>query len=150
MAVGLAGTVIPLLPGLPIIWAAAAGYGALEGFGAVGLLAMVAITVLLAGGVTGKFVLARRRASTTGAPTTTIGAGALLGFIGFFVVPVIGFVLGAVLGVLLAERRRLHDWSRAWVSARGVIAGFGIGVLLEIGAGLLMIGCWVAWVLIET
>ena len=33
MVVGILGTVVPLLPGLPIVWAAALVYGVVEGFG---------------------------------------------------------------------------------------------------------------------
>jgi uncharacterized protein YqgC (DUF456 family) len=146
MVVGLAGTVAPFLPGLPLIWAAAVVYGLVEGFGAAGITAMTAITVLLAGGVAAKFVLARRRAVASGASRSTLVAGALAGIVGFFVVPVIGFFIGGILGILLAERRRLGDATRAWSSTRAVIAAFGVGVLLEMAAGAGMIGAWALWV----
>jgi uncharacterized protein len=148
MALGLAGTLIPGLPGLPLIWLAALGYGLAGRFGVLGLVAMTAITALLAAGVTSKYVLASSRARTSGAPKSTILAGALCGFAGFFVVPVIGFVLGAVGGVLLAELRRVGSWARAWDSTREVVVGFGLGVLLEIAAGILMIVTWAIWVLL--
>ena len=41
--------------------------------------------------------------------------GALLAFVGFFVVPVVGMLLGFVLGVYLAERGRLGP-AQAWPS----------------------------------
>ncbi|MBA3431027.1 MAG: DUF456 domain-containing protein [Actinobacteria bacterium] len=146
MTVGLFGTVVPLLPGLPLIWVAALAYGLVEGFTLAGVIAMTAITVLLVGGTAAKYVLAGRGASTESAPKSTLAAGALLGFVGFFVVPVIGFLLGALLGVLLAERRRLSEWPGALNSTRRVVIGFGQGVLLEIGAGVVMIVCWAGWV----
>jgi uncharacterized protein len=148
MALGLAGILVPGLPGLPVIWLAALGYGLAGRFGGPGVVAMTIITVLLAVGVTAKYVLASSRARTTGAPKSTILAGALCGFAGFFLVPVIGFVLGAVGGVLLAETRRLGSWARAWDSTREVVVGFGLGVLLEIAAGILMIVTWTIWVLL--
>ncbi len=145
MAAGLVGTVVPLIPGLPLIWAAALGYGLIGGFAFVDAVAMSLITVLLAVGVLAKYVLASRRAGTMRAPRSTLVSGGLLGMVGFFVVPIVGFLLGAVLGVLLAERRRSTDWPMAWVAAKQVITGFGLGVLIEIGAGILMIGCWALW-----
>jgi uncharacterized protein YqgC (DUF456 family) len=147
MAVGLVGTIVPLVPGLPLIWLAALGYGLAGDFGPSGAVAMAAITFLLVLGVAAKYLLASRGATSSGAPRSTILAGALLGFAGFFVVPVIGFILGAVLGVLLAERRRLNDWARGWESTKGVLVGFGIGVVLEVLAGLLMILTWALWAL---
>jgi uncharacterized protein YqgC (DUF456 family) len=147
MAVGLVGTVVPVLPGLPVIWAAAFMYGVAGGFGTPGIVAMSLITVLLIAGTGAKYVLAHRGATGAGATRSTILAGALVGFVGFFVVPVVGFVLGAVLGILLAERVRLGDWKRAYESSRQVLSGFGIGLLLEVAAGLVMIVCWLAWVI---
>ena len=43
----------------------------------------------------------RMRAADVG--TKTLLAGAVLGIIGFFVIPVVGLVIGFVLGVYLAE-----------------------------------------------
>ena len=145
MAAGLAGTVVPLLPGLPLIWAAALAYGFFGGFTLADAVAMMLISLLLAAGVVAKYVLAGRGGGALRVPRSTLVAGALVGVAGFFIVPVIGFPLGGVLGLLLAERRRSADWPTAWVAARHVVTGFGLGVLLEIGAGLLMIGCWAVW-----
>ena len=51
--------------------------------------------------------------------------------------------------MLLAERRRTGGWEAARRSTREVIVGFGIGALLELGAGIAMVVTWVAWVLIH-
>ncbi len=75
-------------------------------------------------------------------------AGALGGLVGFFVIPVVGLPIGAVLAVLAAEQRRLGDLHRAWVTTRGVIVGFGVGLLVELSAGLVMVATWVGWVLL--
>nr|MBA3289934.1 DUF456 domain-containing protein [Actinomycetota bacterium] len=45
MAAGLVGTLLPLLPGLPIIWVAALVYGLLTEFGTAGWVAFALITV---------------------------------------------------------------------------------------------------------
>lgn len=148
MAIGLVGTVVPVLPGLLLIWGAALVYGLAGTFGTTGVVAMVTITLLLLAGSAAKYVLAHRHARSIGAPTSTFAAGVVLGVIGFFAVPVIGFVLGGVLGILFAERHRLNDWGLAWSSTRKVLTGFGIGVLVEVGAGITMVACWVIWVLL--
>jgi uncharacterized protein YqgC (DUF456 family) len=147
MAVGLVGIVVPFLPGLPLIWGAALAYGLIDGFGTGGIVAMVVITLVLIGGMTAKIVIPKRRASAGGAPDSTLLVGALLGIIGFFVIPLVGLPIGAALGVLLAEYRRTGDWPSARRSTKEVIVGFGIGALLEMGAGIVMVGTWVVWVL---
>jgi uncharacterized protein len=145
MAIGLVGTVIPFVPGLPLIWIAAFGYGLAEGFHRVGVIVMGLITLLMVVGIALKYALAHSSARKSGAPFTTILFAGVLGFIGFFVIPVIGFIIGAVVGILIAERARLGEWGRAWTSTRSVIVAFGIGTLLEMAAGVLMISCWIAW-----
>jgi uncharacterized protein YqgC (DUF456 family) len=149
MALGLIGTVVPLLPGLVLIWGAAMAYGLATEFAVVGWIAFILITFLLAVGTVAGKVLPHRHISARGAPPLTIAAGVVSGIIGFFVVPVVGLPLGATVGVLIAERLRSPNWSAAWTTTRALIVGFGIGVLLEFSAGLLMICLWLVWVLLD-
>ena len=48
-----------------------------------------------------------RRMRDAGVPGRTLVVGGLLGIVGFFVVPVVGLLLGFVLGVYLAELGRI-------------------------------------------
>jgi uncharacterized protein YqgC (DUF456 family) len=76
-------------------------------------------------------------------------AGAAGGLVGFFLIPVVGLVIGAILGVLIAEYNRTNEWTVAWVTTRAVVLGFGLGVAAQLLAGIVMIAIWVAWVLIS-
>ena len=147
MAVGVLGTVLPFVPGLPIVWLAALLYGVFEGFDPLGWALFAVITVLFAAGMAAGIVLPKRRLDAAGAPRSTMLAGLALGIVGFFVVPIVGLPLGAALGVWLAERSRLGDPSAAWRSTRQVLIGFGTGALAQQGAGVLMMLVWAAWVL---
>ena len=149
MAIGLIGTILPILPGLPIIWGAALVYGLGEGFGTPGTISFAAISILLVIGMVAHFIVPQRRVSAAGAPTSTLVAGAVAGVIGFFVIPVVGLVVGAVVGVLLAERSRTSSWATAWVTTKSLLIGFGLGVLIELVTGVAMIGVWIAWVLLR-
>jgi uncharacterized protein len=149
MMAGLFGTLAPFVPGLPLIWAAAVFYGFDRDWDATSWAAMAIITLLMAAGIVAKIVLPARRLAETGVPRSTLLLGALAGVIGFFVIPVAGMPLGAIVGVYLAEHRRTGDASTARASTRGAIVGFGIGTLIEVGAGLAMVGTWIVWVLID-
>jgi uncharacterized protein YqgC (DUF456 family) len=146
MAVGLLGTVLPVLPGLALIWGAGLVYGLVDGFGVVGWTAFAAMTVLLAAGTLAKLVLPHRAGVARGTPRSTLVFASVLGLVGFFVIPVVGLPVGAAAGVVLGEYRRLGEWSRAWRATRGVIVAYGVGVLAEIAAAVAMVGCWGAWV----
>jgi uncharacterized protein YqgC (DUF456 family) len=144
MAVGLAGTVVPVLPGLPVIWVAGLVWAlSVDGVGRWVVLAV--LTALLAVGEAAHYVLPARSLGGR-APRSTLLLGALGGVVGFFVVPVAGFVLGGVLGVYGAELRRTRDGRAAWESTRRVLVAFGIGMAVEVGAGLLMVLTWLAGV----
>jgi uncharacterized protein YqgC (DUF456 family) len=98
-------------------------------------------------GTVAKYALPGRRAHADGAPATTLMLGVTGMVVGFFVIPVVGLIAGGVLGVYVAERARLGDHAAAWASTRRVLVAAGIGALVEIGAGVLMIGVWLIGVL---
>lgn len=148
MLIGLFGTLLPLVPGLPLIWGAALFYAFQEDWNSAAWAGMVVLSLLLVAGTVAKIVLPSRRVAETGAPRSTLMLGAAAGIVGFFVLPVVGLPLGAIAGVLLAEYRRTDDWSRAWTSTKAAIVGFGLGTLIEVGAGIAMIAAWAVWVLV--
>jgi uncharacterized protein YqgC (DUF456 family) len=149
MAIGLLGTLLPLVPGLPLIWASALGYGLFEGFGGSGIAAMLAISAVGTAGLVAGIILPARRMAGMDAPRSTLVAGAAGGLVGFFLIPLVGLVIGAILGVLIAEYNRSNEWTAAWVTTRAVVVGFGLGVAAQLLAGIVMIAIWVAWVLIS-
>lgn len=144
--VGLVGIVVPVLPGLVLIWAAVLVW-ALERQQPAGWSALVAATVLLGLGMVAKYALPGRRLRDAGVPWWTIAAGTVLGVVGFFVVPVIGVFLGFVLGIYLAEAARLHDMTAAWPATRTALAAVGWSILIELATGLLIACAWLAAVL---
>lgn len=145
MVVGLIGTIVPLMPGLALIWAAGLVYGLVAGFGPAGAVAFVVMTALLIAGTVGTYVLPHRAGVQGGAARSSLRLGIVGGIVGFFVIPVLGLPIGAVAGVLGGEYRRLGQWSAAWATTRRVLLGFGLAAGLEFGVGVVMIGAWVVW-----
>lgn len=146
MVVGLVGTVVPVMPGLAVVWGAGLVYGLIAGFGTVGTVAFVVMTLLAVAGTIATYVLPHRGGKTRGAPASSMLAGVVGALVGVVVIPVLGLPIGAVTGVWLAETARLGDARKAWQVTVGVILGFGLGMLVEFSLGVLMIGCWVGWV----
>ncbi len=141
MLVGLVGVVVPVLPGLLLVWGAGVVW-AWAG-GGVGHWAVAAVlTALLVVATVTKYALPARSASAAGAPRRTLVIGALGAMVGFFVIPVVGLVVGGVGAVYLAERARLGADGPAWRSTRAVLVAVGVGVLVELVAGVLMVGIW--------
>ncbi|MBA3524779.1 MAG: DUF456 domain-containing protein [Geodermatophilaceae bacterium] len=147
MAVGIVGVLVPLLPGLLLVGAAALIW-ALAVDSTLGWIVFGAIAVVLAMGTVAKYVLPARDLAAAGAPRSTLLVGAVGAVIGFFVIPVVGLPIGGVLGVYLAELRRLHgDNAGARRSTVVTLRAIGIGILIELAAGVTASLIWLAGVL---
>lgn len=147
MLLGLAGTVLPVLPGLLVVWLAAVGSIVMGAWTGGAWITVTLLTLLFAGAIVAQYALPARAGRTSGAPRSSLAAGAAGGVVGFFVIPVIGFVVGGVAGIYLAERSRLHDPDTAWVTTRAVLRSAGVAALIEVGAGILMIVIWLVHVI---
>lgn len=149
MAIGVVGTVVPLLPGLVLVLAAAVVGWAVVGFSGGAVVAVGVMVALLVAGTAAKVVLPARSSRAAGAPRSTLLWGAAGGVVGFFVVPVVGLPLGGLAAVWLAERARLGDGTAATTSTRATARGIGVGILVEVAAGLAMAVTWlVAYVVL--
>lgn len=138
--VGLVGIVVPVLPGSILILGAVLVWTVSDGSGTAWTVFAVATTVLVLGAIV-KYVIPGRGLRSSGVPNRTIMFGGLLGIVGFFVVPVIGLVIGFVLGVYLSEVRRVGR-NLAWPSTVAAMKAVGLSIFVELVAGLLAAGVW--------
>jgi uncharacterized protein YqgC (DUF456 family) len=146
IAAGLATMLVPVLPGTLIVGAAILLWAARTG-GTTAWLVFAAAAVLLAVGAVLKYLLPGRRLKDAGIPASTQLAGAALGLVGFFVVPIVGLAFGFVVGVYLAEWRRLGHRA-AWPSTMHALKAAGLSLLIELLFGLLAATAWVAGVVV--
>ena len=146
IAVGLMGILVPLLPGTLLVWAAIAVWAFLEQ-DTTGWVVLGVVTALLGAGILVKYLWPARRMRAADVSNRTLFAGAVLGILGFFVIPVAGLLVGFVLGVFLAELAQRRDRRRAWASTVHAVKGVALSVGVELAAALLATGVWVAGVL---
>jgi len=140
IAVGLVGIVVPVLPGSLLVVAAILVWAVLTST-ATGWAVFAVATVLLAAGAVVKYAVPGRRLKTAGVPNRTLLTGAALGVVGFFVVPVVGLLIGFVLGVYLSELQRVGR-DLAWPTTRAALRAVGVSILIELAAGLLAAATW--------
>ena len=138
--VGLVGIVVPVLPGSLLILAAVLVWTVQDGSSSAWVVFSL-VTVLLTTGAIVKYVVPGRSLKATGVPNRSLVAGGLLGIVGFFVIPVVGLVVGFVLGVYLSEYQRVGG-DAAWPSTKVALKAVGVSILIELCAALLASGVW--------
>jgi uncharacterized protein YqgC (DUF456 family) len=145
IAVGFVGIVVPLLPGTLLVLGAIAVWAVVEQNVAAWVTLGVA-AALLAASTLIKYLWPVRRMRAADVSTWSLAAGAMLGIIGFFVIPVLGLVIGFVLGVYLAELVNRRDHRVAWTSTVHALNGVALSVGVELCGALLATTAWVVGV----
>lgn len=140
IAVGLLGILVPILPGGALIVVAVLVWAVQLG-GSTAWVVFAVVAALVATGAVVKYAVPGRRLKDAGIPSSTQWTGVVVGLVGFFVVPIIGLFLGFVLGVYLAEHRRLGA-AGAWPSTMSSLRAVGLSILIELLFGVLAAGTW--------
>ncbi len=145
IAVGIVGIVVPLLPGTLLVFGAIAVWALIEN-NVAGWVTLGVVVVLLGASTLIKYLWPMRRMRAADVRTLSLVAGAVLGIIGFFVIPVLGLVIGFVLGVYLTELANRHDQRLAWTSTKHAVKGVALSMGVELAGALLATVAWVAGV----
>lgn len=147
MIIGMCGTLLPLLPGMILMWVTGLGYGYFVGFGSVGTVVMVILTILLLVSFAAGVLIPKKAADQAGVSWITQLGGVAGAIIGFFVIPVVGVVVGGLAGVLLIEYLDHDDLPAAWASTKQVALGVGIAALAQFALGIVAMFAWSGWAL---
>lgn len=147
IVIGIIGTVVPLLPGLALVWVACLAWGLFTSFGTAGIVAMTTITVLLAVGVYLSFRIPQKSAAAQGLSIrgTILGLALAIG-VGI-VIPVIGIPVGFVLGVWIVRIAETGNARAAFDSALATTAALLRASAAQFGIGIAMGTVWLLWAL---
>jgi uncharacterized protein YqgC (DUF456 family) len=147
MLVGMFGLVVPVFPGLVVMWIACLGYGITTGFeSTLGIILFILLTVLMIVGSVVDNLLMGVGARRGGASWSTILVALLAGVIGTLIFPPFGGIIAAPLAILLLQYIRIRDWHKAWEVLRGLMTGWGLSFVVRFMIGVLMMGLWWFWV----
>ena len=141
--VGLAGILLPALPGTVLIFAGLLLAAWADGFTRVGAGTLVLIALIGAASYAVDFVAAALGARHVGAnPRAVAGAalGTLLGL--FFGLP--GLILGPLVGAILGEWSAHRDFARAGRVGVAAWIGFVIGTAVKVALAFSMVGIFLA------
>ena len=142
IALGLIGIVVPLLPGILLVYGAILVWAVVE-HNVAAWVTLGVVTVLVGATTLIKYMWPARRMRAADVGTGTLLIGGVLGIVGFFVIPVLGLVIGFVLGVYLAELANRRDQRLAWASTKHALKGVALSVGVELAGALLATVAWV-------
>lgn len=137
LLVGMAGVVLPVLPGSLLIIVTLLGWAILIGGPAVWVAAIVGVALAVAGW-SASTVLTGRMLHRERIPRGPVLVGLVAAVVGMILLPPLGLFLGFALGLFVAEYlRRDRDWRVAGRSSLMALRAMGVGILVEFGfAGL--------------
>jgi uncharacterized protein YqgC (DUF456 family) len=143
---GVAGTVIPVLPGSVLIGLSLLAWAIWGGAGTTGWVVFGVGLVFVLAGMAASAVLTGRRLKQHSIPGRSVVAGLVLGVVGMFIIPVVGLVLGFAAGLLLSEIQRTRDFRAAVTSSWAALKATGLGLIVEFGLACLAASTWVVGV----
>ncbi|MGB7873002.1 MAG: DUF456 domain-containing protein [Anaerolineales bacterium] len=145
MSFGLLGLIIPIFPGNVVMWLAALVYGLVFGFGRLGGIMFVIITLLMLVAVAADNVLMGAKAREKGASWGSIILALTAGIVGTMLLPPIGGLIAAPLVLYLMERQRLGNADEAKTVVKALLTGWGLAFIVRFGLGVVMFGLWGIW-----
>ena len=149
LLVGLVGLIVPVFPGLTVMWLATLVYAIIQA--SRGLMtgwewfAFAIITLLMIGGnIVDNLIIARKMRDQY-IPWSSILIAFAAGIVAsLFFTPIIGLA-AAPLGLFLAELRRLKERDAAIASTKAYMIGWGWAFGARFIIGLFITGIWMLW-----
>lgn len=144
--VGIVGIVVPVVPGLLVavlgvlLWAYETG-------GSTAWTILFTCLAIYVAGLVVQFLVPGKRLRQQGVRTSTLLLAVILGVVGMFVIPVVGFLAGFVLGIYLVEQSRSRDRAQAWTRTKQALKAVVLSMGIELCAGVLIAATWVVGVL---
>ncbi|MGO4549496.1 DUF456 domain-containing protein [Lysobacter sp. 2RAF19] len=144
--VGLAGVILPALPGLPLVFAGMLLAAWAGNFQEIGWVTLVVLGLMTAVSFVIDFWATAHGAKRVGASKQAIW-GAILGtFAGLFVMPPLGLFIGPFVGALIGELIHGREIRQAAKVGFGTWLGIVLGIVLKLGLAFAMLGVFAfAW-----
>jgi uncharacterized protein YqgC (DUF456 family) len=148
MAVGLAGTVIPGLPGVLLVFGAAAVYALVNRFQEFGIGWLLLMGAIAAAATAVDIVAQPAVARRFGASGWGV-LGALVGLVaGLLIGGPVGMLIGPLVGAVGAELLFGRTLRQALKSGAGTVVGFLLAFVVDAGAALTIMALFIALVLV--
>jgi hypothetical protein len=149
MAIGVIGVILPILPGLPLVWGAAFAYGYFTGFKVITQTYLLNFGLASAALIILDFVFRSFGAQKMGSSKWGM-FGAFLGMVvGIVIGTLPSLILGSLVGATLFEMMLGKGLLKSLSAGCGTFIAFLIGTILQLALALVMVGVFIQKVLIK-
>lgn len=148
MLAGLAGTLLPMLPGIPLMMIGMLIAAWAEDFTRIGWVTLVILGVLMGLSFVVELVAAALGTKRVGASRQAVAGAALGTLVGvFFGLP--GILLGPFVGAVAGELAARRDAGNALRAGAGAWLGFLIGTVAKLAVAFAMLGVFIAALVLD-
>ena len=149
LIVGLLGLIVPVFPGLVVMWLGTLVYAILQNSagnmsGWKWLIFAIITLLMISGSIVDNLIIAYKMRDKYIPWSSILFAFAAGVIASLFFTPLVGLVAAPV-GLFLAENRRLQDRDAAVDSTKAYMIGWGWAFGIRFLIGLMMIGLWMIW-----
>lgn len=135
---GLAGTIHPAIPSLPILFGGFWLLGYVHNYQYISITFIIIALVITIVGMAMDFIAGLMGAKMTGASKKALWGAFIGGMLGIFLMP-LGIILGPLLGAAVGEYIEKQDSLKAGKVALGTFVGFILGTVAKIGCALVIV-----------
>ena len=146
MVVSLFGLIVPIFPGIVVIWVMAFLSVLVTG-GTAGWVIFGFLTLLMTAGVLADNFLMGAKARDQGAAWASIFWALVAGVVGMLFFPPIGGLIVGPVVLYVMELNRLKDKAQATAIVKALLIGWGWAFVVRFGIGFVMILLWGIWAL---
>ena len=147
IAIGMVGIVVPMVPGTGLVVLSIGAWALFESTTKAWVVLGI-VVALAAATIVVKYVWPAARMREAGVPTLSLVLGGIAAIIGFFVIPVVGLVIGFVLGIYLAEFTRRRSQGQAWAATVTAVKAVATSIGIEMVGAMVSAGIWLGAVLV--
>lgn len=149
LLIGLFGLIVPVFPGLTIMWLAALVYALIQNSrnlmtGWDWFLFALMTLLMVTGNIVDNLIIARKMRDKYIPWSSILLAFAASILVSIFMTPIVGLIVAPV-ALLAIEYLRLKDTRKAIDSTKTYMIGAGWAFLARFFIGVLMAGLWMLW-----
>lgn len=145
--IGLAGTILPALPGVPLVFAGMLLAAWTGDFEKVSVLSVVVLALLTALAMLADFLASAFGTRAAGASAWAFGGAALGALVGL-AFGLAGLLLGPFVGAVLAELIATRHVAQAFKAGAGATLGLLFGAIAKVALAFTMLGVFVLALLV--